>query len=156
VWRPGLELELGAVYRQTGHFSKALVTWQSAWDASRNLSSANGRIVGDMAAANLSQFEAYLGRTELLAPLLEDLKTRPVRGTAGELISESASGLAEMRSRPDVAFKCGPSALARILQYAPTRDLAASRRLLPLSRSDGPGSGSRELEGWTLRGDPRP
>ncbi len=36
VWTPGLELELGAVYRHTGHFSKALVTWQSAWDASRN------------------------------------------------------------------------------------------------------------------------
>ena len=135
VWTPGLELELGAVYRTTGHFSKALVTWQSAWDASRNLSSANGHIVGDMAAAYLSQFEAYLGRKELLAPLLDDLKTRPVRGSAAELISESSRGLAEMETHPDVSFKCGPSALSRILRYAPTKDPAASRRILAEAKS---------------------
>ena len=135
VWTPGLELELGAVYRQTGHFSKALVTWQSSWEASKDLTSTDGRIVGDMAAAYLSQFEAYLGRKELLAPLLEDLKTRPVRGSAAELVSESSRGLAEMESRPDVAFKCGPSALARILKQHPTSDVPASRRVLGNAQS---------------------
>ena len=135
VWTPGLELDLGAVYRRTGHFSKALTTWQSAWDASKDLTSSGGRTVGDMAVAYLSQFEAYLGRKELLEPLLEDAKTRHVRGTAAELISESSRGLAEMESRPDVAFKCGPSALSRILRQSPTADVQASRRVLDEAKS---------------------
>ncbi len=135
AWAPGLELELGAIYRHTGHFSKALSTWQSGWDRSKDLTSPDGRVVGDMTAAYLSQFEAYLGRKELLAPLLEELQTRPVRGTAGELVSESARGLAEMQSRPDVSFKCGPSALAQILKHAPTNDAAASRRILMDAKS---------------------
>ena len=135
AWAPGLQLNLGAVYRRTGHFTKALATWQAAWDGSRNLSSADGHIVGDMAAAYLFQFEAYLGRKELLLPLLDELKGRPVRGAAAEFITESARGLAEMNSRPDVAFKCGPSALKRILQQAPTGDAAASRRILDEAKS---------------------
>jgi hypothetical protein len=88
-----------------------------------------------MAAAYLSQFEAYLGRKELLVPLLEELKARPVRGSAAELISESSRGMAEMESRPDVAFKCGPSALSRILTQYPTRDVLASRRVLIEAKS---------------------
>ena len=47
-------------------------------------------------------------------------RPRPIRGSAAELISDSWSGLAEMLTRPDVAFKCGPSALARILALQPS------------------------------------
>ena len=117
VWRPALLIELGAVYRETGHFSKALDTYTQAWAETRSLNSPNGRILGDMAAAQLSQFEAYLGRTELLAPLLDDIKGRAPRGTAAELISDSSRGLGEMRTLPQFSFRCGPMALARILFY---------------------------------------
>src|SRR5262245_56961625 len=29
VWKPALQLNLGIIYRQTGHFSKALAIWQT-------------------------------------------------------------------------------------------------------------------------------
>ncbi|MGH7283982.1 MAG: tetratricopeptide repeat protein [Polyangiaceae bacterium] len=116
AWRPSLLLDLGAVYRETGHFSKALETWQAAWDATKNLTDSNGRALGDASIAALSQFEAYLGRKELLAPLLEEAKHRAMHGTAAELVSESARGLADMNDTPETAFRCGPMALKRILQ----------------------------------------
>jgi len=135
AWKPILLVCLGAIYRSTGHYSKALAIWQEAWEGSRSYSDQNGRVVADSAAAYLSQFEAYLGRKETLAPLLQELRAHPARGAAAELISESASGLADMLTRPDMAFKCGPSALSRILTVNPTADVTHSRRILTQAQS---------------------
>jgi hypothetical protein len=51
AWKPALQVNLGAIYRRTGHFSKALETWQAAWDDSKGFTDLNGRAVGDIAAA---------------------------------------------------------------------------------------------------------
>ncbi|HLK37317.1 MAG TPA: hypothetical protein VKU41_11235 [Polyangiaceae bacterium] len=125
AWGPALLVNLGATYRITGHFSKALDTWQSAWDMTRGLTDEAGKLTGDAALAYLSQFEAYLGRKETLGPLLDEVRGRPVRGTAAQLVSNSSRGLAEMVERPDVSFKCGPSALSRILAHEGKRSPAA-------------------------------
>ena len=136
AWKSALQVDLGAIYRRTGHFSKALETWQAAWDGSRGFTDAIGRAVSDQAVAYLSQFEAYLGRKEALEPLLNEAKTRPIRGSAAELVSESSRGLAEMLTRPDAAFKCGPSALARILATeAPSPSSPQSLKVLQRSQS---------------------
>lgn len=134
-WKPALEMDLGAVYRRTGHFSKAFETWLSAWDETKAFTDENGKAIGDTVAGYLSQLEAYLGRKETLAPLLDELRARPARGSAAELISESGAGLSDMLTRPDIAFKCGPSALASILATRPTSDPARSRRVLDEARS---------------------
>jgi RHS repeat-associated protein len=114
AWRPSLLVSLGTAYRRGGHFSKALEAWQSAWDAARDLDGA-GRAIGDSALAKLSQFEAYLGRKELLGPLLDSVRDRPLHGAAAELVIESRRGLADMLDRPGSSFRCGPLALERIL-----------------------------------------
>jgi hypothetical protein len=46
------------------------------------------------------------------------------------LIAESADGLADMLTRPGIAFKCGPGALSRILRLQPTADPARSLKVL--------------------------
>jgi RHS repeat-associated protein len=139
AWRPALLVGLGGVYRRTGHFSKALNTWQAAWDATKSLPDGDGHALGDVAVGYLSQFEAYLGRKELLAPLLEEIKARPARGPGGEMVSESSRGLAEMFGRPDVSFKCGPSALLRILELqSPSAD-KSQRKPLDEARSTAEG-----------------
>src|SRR5215472_5524220 len=46
TWLPSLLVGLGAIYRTSGHMSKALETWQAAWDASKQFRDGNGRIVG--------------------------------------------------------------------------------------------------------------
>ncbi len=124
-WAPSVMLELGAIYRQTGHFSKALEIWQLALGATEKLDGARGRKVADAAAARLSQLEAYLGRKESLAPLLASLADRPLSGTAAELVSASRRGLDEMLTRPESSFRCGPLALQRVYRFLHPRDADA-------------------------------
>jgi RHS repeat-associated protein len=133
-WRPSLLVSLGTVYRRTGHFSKALEAWQSAWDAGRELDG-SGHAVGDSALAKLSQFEAYLGRKELLAPLLESIRDRPLHGAAAELVTESRHGLADMLDRPRSSFRCGPLALERVLISQSAQPAKASLGPLEAARS---------------------
>jgi RHS repeat-associated protein len=115
AWKPALELNLGIIYRQTGHFSKALAIWQEAWSDTQKLTDRNGRALGDATIARLTQFEAYLGRKEVLQPLLDEVRDRPVRGSASQVLTSSREGLFHMIARPDRSFKCGPIALSRIL-----------------------------------------
>lgn len=130
AWKPSLLYNLGAAYRVTGHFSKALATWQSAWDLSKHFDDPHGHAVGDASLAQLSQLEAYLGRKELLGPLLEEAKGRQVRGTAHELVVDSTRGLSDMTNRPEVSFKCGPMALSRILSRGGGEPPAAALKVL--------------------------
>jgi RHS repeat-associated protein len=116
-WKPALQLNLGMLYRRTGHFSKALATWQAAWNDARALNDPHGRALANAMVANLSQTEAYLGRKELLQPLLASIRDRPVGGTAAQLLTDSHTGLARMLSYPGESFLCGPLALMRILKY---------------------------------------
>ena len=54
-WAPAVELNMGIIYRQTGHFSKALAIWQDGWDRTQNLTTPHGRALGDALVARLSQ-----------------------------------------------------------------------------------------------------
>ncbi|MFT4075639.1 MAG: RHS repeat-associated core domain-containing protein [Asticcacaulis sp.] len=116
-WRPGLLINLGIIYRETGHFSLAMETFKSAWALSKDFTDPNGRAIGDMAVAQLSQYQAYLGRKEELGPLLAEIKTRNIRGTSAELVSFSSRGYAHMQQWPQLSFRCGPLALLRILLH---------------------------------------
>ena len=58
AWAPALELNLGLIYRQTGHFSKALQVWQAGWNSAETLSDPQGRALANAMVAHLSQLEA--------------------------------------------------------------------------------------------------
>ncbi len=117
AWKPALQLNLGIIYRQTGHFSQALDVWQSGWNDAQALSDPHGRALANAIVARLSQLEAYLGRKELLEPLLDSIHSRPVGGTAAQLLTDSHTGLYDMVYHPEASFRCGPLALTRILKY---------------------------------------
>ena len=113
-WNTALLVNLGLTYRRTGNFSKALDAWRRAWDLSRNTTDPKARALADRAVGELAVFLAYLGRHEELEPLLAEIRERPMRGPATELIANASAGLALMHERPEVAFLCGPMALERI------------------------------------------
>src|SRR5258708_9647422 len=46
AWKPALLVGLGAVYRKTGHFSKALESFRAAWARSKNLVTTNAQRCG--------------------------------------------------------------------------------------------------------------
>ncbi len=134
-WKPVLLLNLGTVYRRTGHFSKALSTWQAAWDVSKVLTDKHGHAIGDAAVSALSQFEAYLGRKELLQPLLDEVKSRRLRGAAVQFVANSVQGLSDMLDRPETSFRCGPLALSSILHRSADPSSAAGLKILDDAKS---------------------
>ena len=144
-WRAALYLNLGLIYRQTGHMSKALDAWQTAWDLSKGSSDPKAHAVGDYSVGQLAEFEAYLGRMETLAPLLDEVKGRPMHGAGAEYISNASQGLAEMRLYPEDAFRCGPMALHRILK---ARGLPDKDSVLLRTRSTTRGTSLPQVLGW--------
>jgi len=134
-WTPALQLNLGIIYRQSGHFSKALDIWQAGWNSSQTLSDRQGRALANAMVARLSQLEAYLGRKELLQPLLDSIQDRPVGGSAAQFITDSHTGLHEMVYHPEESFRCGPLALTRILKYGNAQPSPAALRVLEQSPS---------------------
>lgn len=134
-WTPALQLNLGIVYRQTGHFSKSLDIWQAGWTDAQALSDPHGRALANAIVARLSQLEAYLGRKELLTPLLSSLDGRAIGGTASQLITDSHTGLYQMVYHPEDSFRCGPLALQGILKYGNAQPSPIAMRVLENAHS---------------------
>lgn len=135
AWTPVLQLDLGIVYRQTGHFSRALDVWQEGWKQTKGLTSPEGRAIANAMVARLSQLEAYLGRKELLQPLMGSLRDRQVGGTAAQLLVNSQTGLYDMLHQPEDSFRCGPLALKRILYRESDTPAASSLQVLDEAHS---------------------
>ena len=135
AWKPVLQLDLGIIYRQTGHFSKALEIWQTGWNETKGLTDPRGQTVANALAARLSQLEAYLGRKELLQPLLDSIKPRSVGGTSEQLITDSNTGLYDMLHHPEDSFRCGPLALTRIATFSSAKPSPATLKVLDEAHS---------------------
>jgi len=151
VWKTALQLNLGIIYRETGHFSKALSTWQAGWQESKGLKTRNGRLLANDTVARLSQLEAYLGRDELLKPLLASIKGREVGGTAAQLLTDSRTGLYEMIHDPGNSFRCGPLALERIVTYHGADPSRHTMQVLDAARSTDHGLSLTMVEGVATR-----
>jgi RHS repeat-associated protein len=114
-WTPALWFELAGEYYRTGWYSKSLDAWRTAWPLLKNESEPAAKALGDRAAAELAYMLARLGRMAELDALLTEVKNRVFIGSANEKIAGAQEGLWTMKNRPQIAFKCGPYALGRIL-----------------------------------------
>lgn len=113
-WKMTALLNLAAAYYQAGWFSKALETYEEAWEAGRTLTTESGRSLANQAAAGKMGMLARVGRKAELEAFVAELGDRPVSGPAAELMSQAKSGLADMNTRPGRSFKCGPMALLNV------------------------------------------
>jgi RHS repeat-associated protein len=71
--------------------------------------------LADRAVGELAYMLAKVGRMSELDALLQAVEHRGFCGPATEKIAGARAGLAEMRARPGVSFRCGPLALHRIM-----------------------------------------
>ncbi len=71
--------------------------------------------LADRAVGELAYMLAKIGRMSELNALLQSVEHRGFCGPATEKIAGARAGLAEMRARPEVSFRCGPLALHRIM-----------------------------------------
>lgn len=114
-WAASVHLNLGLHDFSHGWLSRAISRYESAWRLSREARDLRGRAVADRAFAELVRMHARLGRKELVAQMLAEVETRAFTGSATELVASARDGLGLMKDRPDLAFRCGPGALDRIL-----------------------------------------
>ena len=114
-WKGALLTNLGLVYYRRGYYSRAVQAWDSACAVARTVTDRAQKPLADRAVGELAYMLARLGRVSELAALLQSVEHRSFSGPATEKIAGARAGLAEMRDRPEVSFRCGPLALHRIM-----------------------------------------
>ncbi len=114
AWNAALLLNLGIECRRTGWWSKAMESFETSWNLSKDTTDLCGKAVADRAVGELAQMNAWVGRFEVLDPLMTEIGGRVFKGPSTVKISSAKEGLWMMKNRPEVAFKCGPYALDRI------------------------------------------
>jgi RHS repeat-associated protein len=115
-WRLAVLTNLGLLQYHAGYFSKCPITFRAAWDAGKNATDPRTKALADRAAGEYTKMLARLGRYSELKAFLKEVQGRQFVGQATELMVAGREGAALMETRPDVAFRCGPVALSRILR----------------------------------------
>jgi RHS repeat-associated protein len=114
-WRAALLTDMGLEYYNTAHYSLALGVWEKAWELAKDAVDGKGKAIADRAVGELAALYSRLGRITELETLLTSVKSRTFVGSATEKVSGARESLWSMQHRPEIAFKCGPYALQRIL-----------------------------------------
>ncbi len=115
AWRVALLTNLGLSYYHYGYFSKAIDSWQQAWQVGKLFTEPRAKALVDRAVGELARMHARLGHADELETLFRELADRPVSGPATEAIAGAREGLAVMRNDPGIAYLCGPMALKNLL-----------------------------------------
>ncbi len=113
-WQLSVLAEVGLIQRRTGYFTKALQSWEKAWEIGQGFTEQNAKVLTDEVAGHLAGLLSRLGRMEQLEALLNVTDKRKVNGTAFELLTSAKSSLSVMKSEPGTSFQCGPLALDRV------------------------------------------
>jgi RHS repeat-associated protein len=114
-WRLAVWTNLGLLQYSAGYFSKCIPSFQAAWEAGKDATDPKAKGLADRAAGEYTKMLARLGRYPQLKAFLEEVGNRQFVGQATELMVAGKESAALMETRPDMAFRCGPLALSRIL-----------------------------------------
>ena len=109
-WAGGLLTNLGLVYYRRGYYSLALQAWRNASTIAMTITAPAQKPLTDRAIGELAYMLAKVGRVSGLEALLESVADRGFSGLATQRIVAATDGLAQMRVRPEVSFRCGPMA----------------------------------------------
>jgi hypothetical protein len=81
-WRASLCLNLGGVYRDTGHYTRALESWDRAWQLSREETDVRAKAIADLAIGEWLFMSASLGRKQAFEEAARQIADRDVSGQA--------------------------------------------------------------------------
>ncbi len=99
--------------------------------------SVSERSVTDAAGAELAEMLSKLGRQHELEAVLKAFEGHDVIGPASERLSAAREGFWHLKNRPDIAFRCGPMALSRILSVVQPDKAFHSKILTSTSTTNG-------------------
>lgn len=114
-WRVAVLTNLGFAYYRAGYFTRALDSWQAAWDDGRHVDDVRTKALVNRAVGELARMHARLGHADELDRLFRDVGGRSMTGQATETMTGAHEGAWVMRNEPGIAFLCGPSALKNLL-----------------------------------------
>lgn len=162
-WRASVQLNIGARYRTAGAWSRALRAWEDAWTLAKSGDDASSRAVADLAVGEWLLLNAQLGRSAVVTARAEELRDRPMRGTAAVKVGDAREIAAMTKSHPDKVVSSGPQALMTLLaelkvaapsalaEYRPTAAGTSLLQLRDLSRaSSAPMRMVRRLSGTDI------
>ncbi len=148
-WNSSFRLNLGLIYYRQGFFSRALDHFQGAWNGLENQAHPRAKALADRALGEYLILNSKLGRVEILEPAFESLTEREIGGVSTELIAGARAGLHAMKSKPGIAFRCGPMALDRIYQsFNPQRP---NREILLQAESTLQGTSLWQNSQWAVQ-----
>jgi RHS repeat-associated protein len=116
-WTPSLLFNMGLEYYKTGWYSKALGAWEKSWAQLKPAADPAVKAVADRAVGELAGMYARVGRMKELSDLLDSIKSRTLLGPGSDKVNRATQGLWTMQNNPEIAFRCGPMALDRIIAF---------------------------------------
>jgi RHS repeat-associated protein len=114
-WRASLLFNVGKTYRTDGHYTRAMVALEEAWNAAKADQTIYGRAVADSAVGEFLDMNKRFGRVETLDTVLAEIKDRPIMGPATEQVAGAAETFNMLRDRHEQAIPSGPTALWQML-----------------------------------------
>lgn len=105
----------GDAWFHRGYFSKALISWNSAWVAGRYSSDPEISRATNAAIGQLASLYTRLGMFDKLGDFLNRIGKRPVSGSATEAVQAAHEILAQTKANTHHLFRCGPLALRKVL-----------------------------------------
>jgi RHS repeat-associated protein len=114
-WTPSVLFNLGLSYYKTGWYSKAISSFEQAWTLSKSSTDPGLKAVADDDVGELALMYARVGRMHELSDLMDSINGRVLRGPGNGKIASAKQGLWTMQHTPEIAFRCGPLALDRII-----------------------------------------
>jgi hypothetical protein len=150
AWRPAVLTDLGIDYLHFGYFSRARAAWEEAWREGRDATEPRAKALVDRAVGELVELAARFDSRDRLAALLAEIGTRPVGGSATEMVQHGRETLWVMKTDPRHLYICGPIALKMLLlsQHASEQEVY----FLNWIKADGPqGTSLAEVEALSKR-----
>jgi len=114
-WNAALLLNIGGLQYGNGQLSRALDSFDRAWELSKSASQNPAIYVRDRAAAEAGKMNARLGNRTWLDTFCQELNALSVSGSSGEVLLNVRESLGAMHNTPEKSFMCGPMALFSIL-----------------------------------------
>ncbi len=114
-WNASILVGIGSSYRHTGHFSRALEAYKTAWETSKSARNSVDRdAVSAAAFRGRIELLSRLGRMDEMKQLFSEVDGKSFQGAAGEWLTRSRDAYWRMEHEPELSFRCGPFALASI------------------------------------------
>ena len=99
-WNGALLTNLGLVYYQRGHYSRALQAWGDACTVAMTVTDPAQKPLADRAIGELAYMLAKVGRVSELAALLQSVEHRGFRGPAAQKITGARPAWRRCRPAP--------------------------------------------------------